>query len=183
MDCACRILAAISPVWRPRYRLEGDHVPRIDVIITCCNESLDIIQDTVLGALAVDYPKDSFRIILTDDGASPAVREWAAGLKQTNLYYTARVKQGTGGYKAGNLNHAVGFIEALPGSPADFIAGLDADMIPEKKWLRAVIPHLLLDSKMGVATPTQVGASQSHNSPYLGIQSDAVRCLRAWLPA
>ncbi|KAI1779551.1 glycosyltransferase family 2 protein [Hypoxylon cercidicola] len=28
-------------------------------------------------------------------------------------------------------------------------------MIPEKKWLRTVLPHLLLDSKMGVATPLQ----------------------------
>ncbi|KAI1759042.1 glycosyltransferase family 2 protein [Hypoxylon sp. FL1150] len=155
VDCACRLIAAISPVWRPRYRLEGGSVPRIDVIITCCNESLDIIQDTVLGALAVDYPRDSFRVILTDDGASPAVEKWATGLKQPNLYYTARVKQGNGGYKAGNLNHAVAFIKTLPGKPADFIAGLDVDMIPDRNWLRAVIPHLLLDPGMGVVTPAQ----------------------------
>ncbi|XXG94208.1 hypothetical protein Hte_000461 [Hypoxylon texense] len=154
-DCVCRVRAAFSPIWRPRYRLEGDRIPRVDVIITCCNESIDIIQDTVLGALAVDYPQDSFRVILTDDGASFAVKDWVASLKKPNLHYTARVKQGAGGYKAGNLNHAVAFIKALPGRPADFIAGLDADMIPEKKWLRSVFPHLLLDPKMGVATPKQ----------------------------
>ncbi|KAI1381980.1 glycosyltransferase family 2 protein [Hypoxylon crocopeplum] len=155
MDCACRLIAAIYPVWRPRYQLMGDNVPHIDVIVTCCHESLDIIQDTVLGALAVDYPQDHFRVVLTDDGASAIVREWASELKKPNLYYTARVKKGAGGYKAGNLNHAVQFIKALPGGPADFIAGLDVDMIPEKKWLRAVLPHLILDPKMGLVTPKQ----------------------------
>lgn len=62
--------------------------------------------------------------------------------------------------KAGNLNHAIRFIQTLVQEPAEFIASLDADMIPEKKWLRAMLPHLLLDSKMGVACPTQVSMNQ-----------------------
>ncbi|KAI1143231.1 glycosyltransferase family 2 protein [Hypoxylon sp. FL0543] len=121
--------------------------------------------DTVLGALAIDYPADRFRVILTDDGASPAVKEWVFGLERPNLYYTARAKQGPAGYKAGNLNHAVEFINTLPGSPAAFVAGLDADMIPEKKWLRAVLPHLLLDLNMGVATPKQSFYNVPTNDP------------------
>ncbi|OTA69628.1 glycosyltransferase family 2 protein [Hypoxylon sp. EC38] len=166
VDCLCRLLAAISHVWRPRYRLMGDDdVPRVDVIITCCNESLDIVQDTVLGALAIDYPITRFRVVLTDDGASPVLKEWASGLKKPNLFYTARVKQGPAGYKAGNLNHAVEFIKTLPGSPAPFIGGLDADMIPEKKWLRSVLPHLLLDRTMGVVTPKQSFYNVPTNDP------------------
>ncbi|KAI1415824.1 glycosyltransferase family 2 protein [Hypoxylon sp. FL1857] len=165
VDCLCRLLAAVFHVWRPRYRLVGDDVPRVDVIITCCNESLDIVQDTVLGALALDYPENCFRVILTDDGASPALKEWAVGLKSSNLFYTARVKEGPAGYKAGNLNHAVEFIKTLLGSPASFIAGLDADMIPEKRWLRAVLPHLLLDTTMGVATPKQCFYNVPTNDP------------------
>ncbi|KAI0841881.1 glycosyltransferase family 2 protein [Hypoxylon sp. FL0890] len=166
VDCLCRLFAAASHVWRPRYRLVGDNdVPRVDVIVTCCNESLDIVQDTVLGALAIDYPTDHFRVILTDDGASPAVKEWVSGLKRSNILYTARVKQGAAGYKAGNLNHAVEFIKTLPRGPAPFIAGLDADMIPEKKWLRAGLPHLILDPKMGVATPKQSFYNVPTNDP------------------
>ncbi|OTB03797.1 glycosyltransferase family 2 protein [Hypoxylon sp. CI-4A] len=118
-------------------------------------ESLDIVQDTVLAAMAVDYPQDRIRVIVTDDGASAEVRAWVEALAICNLHYTARVKEGSAGYKAGNLNHAIDFIKTLPGGPADYIAGLDADMIPEKRWLRSVLPHLLLDPKLGVATPRQ----------------------------
>jgi cellulose synthase/poly-beta-1,6-N-acetylglucosamine synthase-like glycosyltransferase len=138
----------------------GTDVPLIDVIIPCCNESLDVLQDTILAATALDYPEDRFRIIVSDDGGSTQLRSWVAEKGQQNLYYTARVKNGASGFKAGNLNHAIRFIQTLVQEPAEFIASLDADMIPEKKWLRAVIPHLLLNPKMGVACPTQVSMNQ-----------------------
>lgn len=36
------------------------------------------------------------------------------------------------------------------------MAALDADMIPDPKWLRALIPHLLKDENLALAQPTQV---------------------------
>jgi cellulose synthase/poly-beta-1,6-N-acetylglucosamine synthase-like glycosyltransferase len=136
-------------------------VPLVDVIIPCCNESLDVLQDTILAAIALDYPEDRFRVIVTDDGGSAHLRAWVAEQGQHNLYYTARVKNGSSGFKAGNLNHAIQFIETqLAPEPAEFIASLDADMIPEKKWLRAMTPHLVLNPKIGVVCPTQVSGTR-----------------------
>lgn len=147
--------------FRPRLRLVGTDVPLVDVVIPCCNEALDVLQDTILAAVALYYPEDRFRVIVTDDGGSAQLRAWITEQGQHNLYYTARAKNGSAGFKAGNLNHAIRFIETqLTREPAEFIASLDADMIPEKKWLRAVIPHLVLNSNMGVVCPTQVSETR-----------------------
>ena len=104
--------------WRPRLRLLGDNVPSVDCIVTVCNENLDVVRDTVLAALHVDYPPDRLRVIVADDGASPRLRAWvdrvAAEGAHANLHYVARVRHGAAGYKAGNLNHAVAFAARLP---------------------------------------------------------------------
>ncbi|KJZ72403.1 hypothetical protein HIM_08206 [Hirsutella minnesotensis 3608] len=41
----------------------------------------------------------------------------------------------------------------LPRGHASFIAGLDADMIPERRWLRAQLPHLVSDARMAFTCP------------------------------
>lgn len=112
-----------------------------------------------MGAVALDYPEDRFRVIVTDDGGSKQLESWIAELGQRNLYYTARQANNRTGYKAGNLNHAIQFIERQLGEPSELIASLDADMIPEKNWLRAVAAHMVLDPKMGVICPAQVSLS------------------------
>jgi cellulose synthase/poly-beta-1,6-N-acetylglucosamine synthase-like glycosyltransferase len=145
--------------WPRKLRLEGDDVPGVDVVITVCNESVSILYDTVMAALAVDYPKDRFRVIVSDDGNCPQLATMIGELRSQGhrVFYTARVKEGASGYKAANLNHALAFAGTLPGGPADFIANLDADMIPEKRWLRSVMAHLVRDKKCGLACPPQVG--------------------------
>ena len=37
-----------------------------------------------------------------------------------------------------------------------YLASLDADMIPDKGWLRAIVPHLILEDNLALACPTQV---------------------------
>ncbi|KAK4171100.1 hypothetical protein QBC36DRAFT_295667 [Triangularia setosa] len=56
-----------------------------------------------------------------------------------NLYYTARVK-------------------------TELLAGLDADMIPER-WLRACVAHLARDLKVGVVCSAQLFYNVPHNDP------------------
>ncbi|KAI0481917.1 glycosyltransferase family 2 protein [Xylariaceae sp. FL0804] len=143
--------------WRKRLELTGDAVPRVDIVITCCNERADVVENTVLATLALDYPRAAYRVIIADDGASAVIAAWASDqlANHPNLYYTARLKPAIRDFKGGNLNHSVEFTAALPGGPAPFFAGLDADMIPERRWLRRVLPHLLLDAEMGMACPAQ----------------------------
>lgn len=139
---------------RKRLRLVGEHVPDIDVIIATCNEEEGIVQDTVLAALALDYPQEKLRILIADDGGSDSIRTWVLTLQRPNVYYTHRTTRE--GFKAGNLNHAVEYLDSLPGGSRQFIASLDADMIVEKHWLRSVAAHIVLDRKLALVCPTQV---------------------------
>ena len=138
----------------------GQYVPRVDVFITCAGEDISVIIDTLRAAVDVDWPRDRLRIIVLDDKASEEVRREVQllGLDFSNIYYSARTK--TKGvphhFKAGNLNHGLRYVEGLEGGKADYVAALDADMIVERCWLRALLAHLLTNPELALACPPQV---------------------------
>lgn len=138
--------------------LDGKDPPRVDVFITCAGEDIDTIVNTTEAACALDYPAHRFRVILLDDAGSKDLSRKIHQLGETraNLSYSARKKGRDHHFKAGNLNHACKHVESLPGGAADFIAALDADMIPDPKWLRALMPHMLRDQNMALVQPPQV---------------------------
>ena len=145
---------------RPKLRLIGNDVPNVDVFITCCGEDDDLILDTVRAACDVDYPAVRFRVIVLDDGKSEQVKYAVHCLKEIypNVHYVCRPKfPGVPHhFKAGNLNHGLNVVHEMPGGAAPYVAALDADMIPEQQWLRALLPHLLNDPKVAMACPPQV---------------------------
>ncbi|PVI00019.1 glycosyltransferase family 2 protein [Periconia macrospinosa] len=152
---------------RTKPVIMGDNVPNVDVLITCCREDLDIILDTTRAACALDYPRDKFRVFVCDDGASAEVKNAVQHLHQTypNVYYTSRIKDLlVKDYKAGNLNHALHHSRQLP-FPLKFVAGLDADMIPEPHWLRTMMPHLIDDPDVALACPPQTFYDIPNNNP------------------
>lgn len=138
---------------RPRLRLIGDFVPAVDVAIVCCKEGIDVIRDTIIAALHTDYPEEKLRLIVSDDGADADLEAMVKAMQKRfpskKLYYVARKKTPETSHKAGNLNFVFDFVKTLPGGPADFFSGLDADMIVEKRWLRASLAHLVNDPQMG----------------------------------
>ena len=105
----------------------------------------------------LDYPDNRFRVIVSDDAGSYELGEAIRELAQSydNLYYTARTKAKVHHFKAGNLNHCLSFTQSLPGGTADLIGALDADMIPDPQWLRALLPHMLQNSKLALAQSPQ----------------------------
>ncbi|KPI43642.1 Cellulose synthase catalytic subunit A [UDP-forming] [Cyphellophora attinorum] len=117
---------------RPKRRIHGDNVPGVDVIITVCKEDVDIIMDTA------------------------AVEGFAKSYPHVHYYSRPKVPGRHHGFKAGNMNQAIRYLadNAFEGPKHDWVACLDADMIPDDKWLRALVPHVLLDSDIGmIATP------------------------------
>lgn len=145
---------------REKLRVIGENTPTVDVFVTCCKEEVKIIVDTVRAAAVVDWPSESLRIIVLDDGADPELEAAISDLSSLylNIFYTARQKiPGVPHhFKAGNLNHGLKLTANLPGGASDYMAALDADMIPEPEWLRAVVAHLVVDSQLALACPTQV---------------------------
>ena len=154
---------------RARIRIVGDYVPRVDVLITCAGEEVAVIIDTLRAAVDVDWPRDRLRIIVLDDKASEEVRREVQliSLDHPCVHYSARIKiKGVPHhFKAGNLNGGLRYIDSLEGGKADYVAALDADMIVERSWLRAIIAHLLTDPGLAMACPPQVSQPPSQ-SPY-----------------
>ncbi|KAJ5806899.1 hypothetical protein N7474_010491 [Penicillium riverlandense] len=156
----CWTMMAMKKRGRPKLRLMGDDVPTVDVFVTCCGEEDDVVLDTVRGAIDQDYPVHRFRVIVLDDAKS-ATLEYSINqlaLTHPNVFYMAREKipGKPHHFKAGNLNYGLDQVRSLPGGPGEYMAALDADMIPEQEWLRAVLPHLIADPLMALACPPQL---------------------------
>jgi cellulose synthase/poly-beta-1,6-N-acetylglucosamine synthase-like glycosyltransferase len=127
-------------------------------MITACGEDHDMIMNVVRAACETDWPKDQLHIILLDDGGSEKLQTSMEHLKRKYPYahYTSRKRPEFPDYKAGNLNHGLEYSASLSNHPFPFIAGLDVDMIVQPRWLRAMMPHLLEDPKLGMTCPPQV---------------------------
>jgi cellulose synthase/poly-beta-1,6-N-acetylglucosamine synthase-like glycosyltransferase len=152
---------------RPKLRIRGDDVPTVDVFITCCKEDVDVVLDTARAACAVDWPQDRFRVVILDDGKDGKLEKAINDLSEQlpNLYYHARIKiKGIPHhFKAGNLTGGTDYVTKLENGEAEFIAALDADMIPEPDWLRAIIAHMVVDDNMALVCPPQVSTGQSNS--------------------
>ena len=56
--------------FRPRLRITGTQVPKVDVLIFYCGEELSILLDTARAACSLDYSQDKFRVSILDDSNS-----------------------------------------------------------------------------------------------------------------
>lgn len=150
---------------RQKLQVVGDNAPTVDIFVTCCKEDVQIIKDTVRAAAVVDWPTECFRVIVLEDGAYPQLKSAISELSalHPNIHYNARQKTKSVPHhlKAGNLNHGLSFASKLPGSPSTYIAALDADMIPEPEWLRAVVAHLIVEPQLALACLPQVRSHES----------------------
>lgn len=100
--------------------------PSVDVFIPTYNESDAIVRRTVIGALAMTYPRK--RIHVLDDARRPEIEALARNL---GCGYITRPDNRHA--KAGNLNHAFGL------TSGELIAIFDADHVPVRSFLDKTI--------------------------------------------
>lgn len=99
-------------------------LPEVDVLIATYNEPLDVLEKTILGAMALDWPAARLRIWVLDDGR----RDWlAAYCAQKGVGHLTR--EGNAHAKAGNIN------AAIRRTTAPFFLVLDADFVPQRNFL------------------------------------------------
>jgi cellulose synthase (UDP-forming) len=114
---------AEADVHEARLRaLPAADLPSVDVYIPTYDESLDVLEKTITGALSLDYP--NFTIWLLDDGRRPWLKDFC---ETKGVGYLTRADNAHA--KAGNINHA------LTRTNADFVAIFDADFIPQRNFL------------------------------------------------
>lgn len=105
-------------------------LPAVDVFIPTYNESWEILERSILGARALDYPNVTIWVL--DDTRRDWLRDKCALL---NVRYLRRADNS--GAKAGNLNHALAVSKGETNAP--FIMVLDADFVPQRNFLRRTI--------------------------------------------
>ena len=148
---------------RPALRLVGDDAPTISVLITACGEPIEVIVNTAIAAAAQDYPHDRLRVYILDDGHDVRLRSAIEALNKEIVRtdrahvrcLSRKLEIGKRTYfKAGNLQF--GIEETGRDHGSEYIAALDADMVLDHKWLRKLIPHLILDDRLALVIPPQV---------------------------
>ena len=119
--------------------------PLIDVFICTYNEEEEILERTIVGALALDYPR--YRVWVLDDGRRPWLEALAARLGANYL-----TRPDNAHAKAGNINNGLRHVASLP-EPPDFISILDADFVPAPHFLRRAMSLFREDDVGIVQTP------------------------------
>jgi cellulose synthase (UDP-forming) len=120
-------------------------LPRIDVMICTYNEEEAILERTIIGALALDYPRA--RVWVCDDGK----RSWLEAMcARHGVGYLVRADNAHA--KAGNINAALARLAALP-EPPDFVAILDADFVPMPAFLTRTLALMRDPTVAIVQTP------------------------------
>ncbi|CAA7627053.1 glycosyltransferase [Magnetospirillum sp. UT-4] len=104
-------------------------LPPVDVVIASYNEPFEVLERSILGALALDWPQ--VRVWVLDDGNRPWLAEYctARGVRRAT-------RDGNAHGKAGNLN---AWLAASGATEAPFILVLDADFVAQPRLLRRVM--------------------------------------------
>jgi cellulose synthase (UDP-forming) len=147
-------LMHIFLVWRLSVRTAAPPPPgfSVDVLIPSYDEPLDMIRRTLLAALRMDYPHQTW---LLDDGNRADLRALAESL---GCRYLARTENTDA--KAGNLNNA------LAHSTADFVAIFDADHAPAREFLSETLGYFNDPEIAFVQTPQDFYNLDSYEHRY-----------------
>jgi len=113
----------------------------VDVMVPTYNEPEWVVRRTLIGALAIRYPHQTY---LLDDGRRP---EMEALAKELGAGYITRPDNA--GAKAGNLN------AAMAQTSGDFIAIFDADHVPLPPFLDSTLGYFADSTIAFVQTPQE----------------------------
>ncbi|BGO90549.1 hypothetical protein NBRC10512_005268 [Rhodotorula toruloides] len=157
----------------PKMRLRGDNnLPSVDVFIVSSGQADQTVFDCAVAAASMDYPPHRYRVMVLDPTASSNLeRELQRHAKAQACPHLTYHRRDVGAKeeksmeslakKANSTENKVtkanainfGMHEASTfgiKGPAEFIAVFDADMLPERNYLRAVLPHILGENKVGL---------------------------------
>jgi len=104
--------------------------PAVDVFVTVYNEPGEILERTLVGCKAQDWPEDRLNVYVLDDGGREEIRALAEGL---GCGYITRA--GRKDAKAGNLNNA------LRQTKGEFVAIFDCDHVPVRSFLKETVGY------------------------------------------
>ena len=120
-----------------------DEWPTVDVFIPSYDEPIDVLERTIVGALALDYPNHKFKVYVLDDQRRDWLKKYC---EEKGVVHVTRPDNLHA--KAGNLNHG------LKLSCGEFVAIFDADFVPYRHFLRRTMPFFR-DPAIGIVQTPQ----------------------------
>jgi cellulose synthase (UDP-forming) len=111
-------------------------LPSVDVLIPTYNEGWDVLQKTLVGALALDYPNVYVHVL--DDGSRDWLKEECESLGVSYIRRPDRAHA-----KAGNINYA------LTVTHADLVLVFDADFVAQRNFLKRTV-GFFRDKRVGL---------------------------------
>jgi cellulose synthase (UDP-forming) len=141
--------------------LQGDAKvgqPEVDVFIPTYNEPLDVLEKTILGAKAIDYPNKTVWVL--DDGRRDSLRAYC---ERQGVRYLTRPDNLHA--KAGNINHA------LQHARGAFVCVFDADFVPSRGFIRRTL-GLFSDDSVGIVQTPQHFYNKDPVQTNLGLMQD-----------
>ncbi|MGF1641603.1 MAG: glycosyltransferase [Rhodospirillales bacterium] len=129
---------------------DPDTLPEVDVFIATYNEPKDVLERTIVGALALDWPRHKLHVWVLDDGRRDWLRAYAAA---KGAGYLTRPDNRDA--KAGNIN------AAIARTTAPYFMVLDADFVPKRSFLMRTM-GFFADLRIGIV---QVPHNFFNNDP------------------
>lgn len=142
--------------------IQNGNVPIISILIPLYREPLEIVKQTILSALEINYPKDKYDITLVED--TPPNSDLQDLCSDLQVNYLSRLDRKH--FKAGAVNYA------LPKLKGEYVLFIDADHILESN----IIYNCLLSwRKDTIAVQTRIDFVNTPNllttvGAYLQIQ-------------
>lgn len=120
--------------------------PAVDIFICTYDEPLDVLERSILSALALDY--DNATVWVLDDTKRDWLREYCERVGARHV-----TRPDNTGAKAGNLNH--GLTATARETNAPVILVLDADFSPRRDFLKRTVGLLLSDPDVAIVQTPQ----------------------------
>lgn len=118
--------------------LPADSLPVVDVFIATYNEPIEVLERTIVGALALDWPAERLKLWVLDDGRRAWLEQFC---RARGAGYLTRPDNAHA--KAGNIN------AAIARTTGEFFAVFDADFIPQRNFLFRMI-GFFADPRVGI---------------------------------
>jgi len=138
------ILTYISGA-KKEEQFSDDELPKVSILIPAYNEE-KTIEDTMKSALASDYPKEKFEVIVIDDGSTDKTCELAKNaIRELNNGIVTKVFSKKQGGKGSALNFGI------KKTKGDFIFTMDADTFVAPQSLKNMTRYFKNDRVMCVS--------------------------------
>ena len=125
---------------------DNNAYPAVDVFICTYDEPLEVVERSIVSALALDYPNATVWVL--DDTRREWLGEYCERVGARHL-----TRPDNKGAKAGNLNY--GHTATARETDAPVILVLDADFAPRRDFLKRTVGLLLSESDVAIVQTPQ----------------------------